>query len=107
MPTGIYDRSKAKPRKKSGDKPQAATGKKADAININPVRKRPRKPRTGEKAAFVHDAQAHIDAIDPSSRSVQLAEPLHTWLHVTAFVRNTSVEKLLSDAVTQFIRGAA
>lgn len=97
MPTGIYDRSKAKPRKKRSDKPQAATSK-APAKRVH--RKR--------AAPDVKSGSPEPMLVIAPSFGVELPEPLYTWLKVTSQIRgNISIAQLVQDAVTLYIREGA
>lgn len=101
MPRGIYDRSKAK-RRTGSDKPQAADKAPRKSTRAPAAaRQRPTGPAAAPDSPVVAVRtlqQRYGDAV-----SMGVAEPLHTWLCVTAKVRGCSPEQLLQECITDYI----
>lgn len=124
MPTGIYDRSKSKPRPRKSDKPQASTGKAPKAIKKPAVKRAPRKkaslakafPLTGQAierdpvaSAMLKDVLGHfpgevVDAEVRPPRVVEVTPEVHGWLAVTAKARGVAITIVLEELVMRHIQ---
>jgi hypothetical protein len=91
MPKGIYK------RKPSGDKPQAADAKAG-------ARKAPRKVAPAPAIDFSRSRRKTKPGVLVPAHMVEVPEPLHSWLVVSAEAIGCKPSQLLEHVIRQYLR---